>query len=173
MGSGGGSPSPVAAATVTMHADGSEYAVETDAEGRFAMVVTAGVYSVRVDAAGFTSLTDPGVEANPAGLTYNAVLNPATASVPHPGPIPIALQSAQPNPFQQGTTITYVLAEAAEVVLGVHDVLGRRVATLVSGWMPAGVHVAEFAPHGLPGGIYFGVLRAGGHVAMLRIARIR
>jgi len=49
-----------------------------------------------------------------------------------------------PNPFNPSTSILFDLPETQRVTLGVFDVRGRRVATLVDGEMPAGSHTVTW-----------------------------
>lgn len=57
------------------------------------------------------------------------------------------LEAAYPNPFNSTVRVPLVLAEAGQVRLVVHDVLGRRVRVLHRGPLPAGRH--ELAWDGL------------------------
>jgi len=75
-------------------------------------------------------------------------------------PDAFALQQNYPNPFNPSTTIEYALPTDARVTLEVYDVLGRRVAELVSGHVRAGYHSAEFNASALASGIYFYRLNA-------------
>jgi len=50
------------------------------------------------------------------------------------------LAAPYPNPFNPGTTIEFTLADRSVVTLGIHDLQGRRLATLVAGELPAGEH---------------------------------
>jgi hypothetical protein len=59
-----------------------------------------------------------------------------------PAPAACELSQNSPNPFNPTTTVRYRLASAAAVDLSVFDLLGRRVATLESGFMTAGSHRA-------------------------------
>ncbi len=69
-----------------------------------------------------------------------------------------------PNPFNPTTMITYDLATAGSVRLEVFDVLGRKIATLVSGMQSAGRQSYTFnaARYGLTSGVYFYRLTANG-----------
>jgi hypothetical protein len=66
-----------------------------------------------------------------------------------------------PNPFNPSTTVPFVLPRDSHVDLGVYDVLGREVRTLVNGNMTAGTHLIRFNASDLTSGIYFCRLHAG------------
>ncbi len=55
-------------------------------------------------------------------------------------PEAFGLEQNYPNPFNPTTTIHYALPEAAEIRLTIHNVLGERVRSAVSGRQPAGFH---------------------------------
>ncbi|MEZ4764598.1 MAG: T9SS type A sorting domain-containing protein [Calditrichia bacterium] len=48
------------------------------------------------------------------------------------------LQQNYPNPFNPETTIEFTMASAGRVTLEIFDVLGRKVRTLVSDFLPSG-----------------------------------
>ncbi len=73
-----------------------------------------------------------------------------------------ALLDAAPSPTAGRATLRFSLAEASEVTLAVYDVLGREVARLIDGAMPAGTHEAPFDGSRLPSGLYVYRLTAGG-----------
>jgi endoglucanase len=70
--------------------------------------------------------------------------------------IPITNQLFQnyPNPFNPSTTITYHLPMTGEVELSVYNLLGQKVAILVSGKMQAGYYQVEWNAEGFASGIY-------------------
>lgn len=68
------------------------------------------------------------------------------------------LQNA-PNPFNPSTSIAFVLAEAGDVRLTVHDLLGREVAVLAQGRYGAGRHTLGFDASSLTSGVYSYVLQ--------------
>ncbi len=67
-----------------------------------------------------------------------------------------------PNPFNPTTTIRFDLAAQSDIMLSVHDVLGREVARLAQGPHPAGSYNVQFDAAGLSSGVYYYVLRARG-----------
>jgi len=84
-----------------------------------------------------------------------------------------ALSSVHPNPFEATATVSFTLAQRAQVRLDVFDVRGRAVATLLDRSLDAGDHATDWngsaaAGGKLPGGIYFVRLTLDGHAAGAR-----
>ena len=76
--------------------------------------------------------------ADPNGQALRVDLAPV--SVPLGSGRAILLSRAEPNPFSGSTRFTLTLPRAADVDLVVHDLGGRRVATLFRGRLEAGAH---------------------------------
>lgn len=74
-----------------------------------------------------------------------------------PAPLPdeFALHAPYPNPFNPTTTLNFDLPRAAEVKLQIFDVLGREIATLVSGMKSAGNHTMQWNASEFSTGLYF------------------
>jgi photosystem II stability/assembly factor-like uncharacterized protein len=70
-------------------------------------------------------------------------------------PAVASLRQNFPNPFNPTTTIEFSLPHTSFVRLGVFDISGEEVATLVSQNLPAGIHHATWNAQGSPSGIYF------------------
>ena len=60
-----------------------------------------------------------------------------------------------PNPFSGSTTIPFTLGSPQRAQLEIFDLLGRRVAILVDGELPAGRHEARFEAGNLSNGVYY------------------
>ncbi len=67
----------------------------------------------------------------------------------------VFVEQNQPNPFNPTTTIAFRLTKAGYVTLGIYDIIGRQVATLVNARLDAGRHTYELDGTNWPGGIYF------------------
>ncbi|HSD63561.1 MAG TPA: DUF1028 domain-containing protein [Ignavibacteriaceae bacterium] len=78
-----------------------------------------------------------------------------------------------PQPFNPTTTIKYHLSEISFVTLKVFDVLGNETATLVSEVKPNGNNEVKFDATGLPSGVYFYQLKAGGVVQTKKMILLR
>lgn len=68
--------------------------------------------------------------------------------------------TGHPNPLSGSTTLSFVLDQASPVDLSVYDLTGRRVASIASGSMQAGIHdihwdASSESGQPLTGGIYF------------------
>jgi hypothetical protein len=85
-------------------------------------------------------------------LDANTVTVPSgvTTSVGDPTTVPqdFALFQNYPNPFNPSTTIQYRLGKTGSVSLKVYTLLGREVATLVSGQQEAGDYSIVFNTNG-------------------------
>ncbi len=176
-------------------------AVVTGGDGRFSLVGgfsptlvagTAATWTVQFDDAGATQDVDydatltftsadeplPGATAQPdLTVTLHAKVTSGTVGAPG-GPAPPAvtrLHAPYPNPVTDGATVHFDLAAAAEIVLDVHDVTGRRVATLAEGGLPAGRHQRAWDAGAAAGaGLYFVRLRVAGEpVRVARLVRVR
>ncbi len=84
-------------------------------------------------------------------------------------PLSFKLGQNYPNPFNPVTTIDFSVARAGYTSLIVYNVLGQKVATLVDGNLPAGVHQAHFDASSLPTGIYIYRLVQGNKVQVRKM----
>jgi predicted outer membrane repeat protein len=78
-----------------------------------------------------------------------------------------------PNPFNASTTIKYELPQQTNVTIDIHDILGRRVATLFGGVQPAGEHRAIWDASAFTTGVYFARLEASGKSKTIRMILLK
>ncbi|MFQ5570069.1 MAG: PKD domain-containing protein [Rhodothermales bacterium] len=84
-----------------------------------------------------------------------------------------SLAQNYPNPFNPQTTILFTLPQPEWARLAVYDVLGREVAVLVEGPLPAGRHRAVFDAARLPSGVYLYQLRTARQVLSRRMLLVK
>lgn len=106
-------------------------------------------------------------------ITLTDLTGSSTPDAGHTTPDAFALTGAYPNPFNPTTQIRFTLDAGRPVRLSVSDLLGREVAVLVDGMMPAGAHRAVFDASGLASGVYVVRLEAGGEFRTSRITLLK
>jgi hypothetical protein len=84
----------------------------------------------------------------------------ATRSIP----TEFGLSQNYPNPFNPSTKFELRIANYGLVTVRVLDMLGREVATLVSGNRQPGTYTVRWDALGYPSGVYFYRMQAGGFV---------
>lgn len=80
-----------------------------------------------------------------------------------------ALYPAYPNPFNPSTTISFDLPKTSKVTLKVFNILGEKVAVLVSRRLSAGSHSYKWDASNLASGIYLYRLQAGDYVEIRKM----
>jgi hypothetical protein len=88
-------------------------------------------------------------------------------------PFTFSLEQNSPNPFNPSTRISFQIQEYGFVSLGVYDMLGRRVASLVEKFMQPGSYSVWFNAENLPSGVYVYRLNAGGNSRSRRMVLVR
>lgn len=83
------------------------------------------------------------------------------------------LEQNYPNPFNPSTQIQFTLRTSNLARLSVYDILGREVAVLADGMMPAGTHSVTFDATGLASGVYVYRLTSGGQTITRRMIMIK
>ena len=84
----------------------------------------------------------------------------------------------RPNPFSVRATFDFRLEERMDVDLGIYDLAGRLVNTLVSGSHEPGVHRVKWSGTDhlgarVSGGVYFARLTANGTIRIKKIVRTK
>lgn len=117
-------------------------------------------------------------------ITYQGVVTDhrftvgTVSSVPAVARSGATLRQPEPNPFNPTTTIVFALERAGEVVLSVHDLQGRRVATLFAGRRAAGEYRVRWDGRGGDGGqvasgVYLVHMRHGGQTLSRRVVLLK
>ena len=75
-------------------------------------------------------------------------------------PINYSLTQNYPNPFNPNTRINFSISKLSFVDIGVYDILGRKISTLINEEKTAGIYKVEFNAINLPSGIYFYKIKA-------------
>jgi len=83
-----------------------------------------------------------------------------------------------PNPFNPSTTIVYTLPAAGMAKLGIYDINGKEVKTVIDGFQTAGMHTVAWdgtneSGQGVSSGVYFCRIGAGKQILSKKIVLIR
>jgi N-acetylneuraminic acid mutarotase len=106
------------------------------------------------------------------GITFGEILQSTEVdlgdfvldSKPLPDEASLTLHQNYPNPFNPSTMVSFDLPQRENILLAVHDVLGREVARLADGAFDRGRHSLSFNAAGLTTGSYVLTLRSGATV---------
>ena len=109
------------------------------------------------------------------------VQEPDTADTQDPGDTPVHSRHPEthvvlrnfPNPFNHSTCIVLTLPEPGRIRLGVYDVTGRHIETLISRFLPAGSRTMVWSAGPLPGAVYILRLEMERQVFHRKMALIR
>jgi hypothetical protein len=100
-----------------------------------------------------------------ANFQYISVYDPnlVVGNSNHSGTLPAEyrLYDNYPNPFNPATTIKYSIPEKGFVSIGIYDILGKEIKTLVSSEQNPGTHEVIFDAGDLASGLYFYRMTAG------------
>jgi len=109
------------------------------------------------------------------GTAYTSARHINTVGVDDKAPVArnFGLSQNYPNPFNPTTTIPYSLKTSGQVRLSVYDMMGKEVAVLVDGIMPAGSHTALFSGSNLSSGIYFCKLQTANNVMTTKMTMVK
>lgn len=88
-------------------------------------------------------------------------------------PLQFDLSQNYPNPFNPTTTISFSLPRSGDATLEVFNMLGEKVATLISGSHEMGIHTVVWEVTAQPSGVYFYRLQAGGFTETRKLVLLR
>ncbi len=108
-------------------------------------------------------------------IFYKSSVLPPLVGVEENSEAPTKFELSQnyPNPFNPSTTISYSLPQNGFVQLSIYNILGRKVATLVSGNKLAGNYSVQFDASNLNSGIYFYTLRTNNFTATKKMILLK
>ncbi len=144
-----------------LHLPAAEMQLDADATYYLTDLMTGAVEMREGAELGTVIREIPGYTTLLLAISDDALQLPVATEPPAEVPALATLARNYPNPFDEFTTISFSIPEAAPVSLAVFDVLGRRVATLIDRTMSAGDHDVRFEPGGLASGVYFYRLEVG------------
>jgi len=155
------------------HLDDAGYAIDSNDEGAYFLVRTEdGTFedgdfddAVAAIRKAWTAIRKDLEKLGPPSLGKGASLFAADDSLPNE----FAVHPNYPNPFRARTTVQVDLPEAADVRMVMYDILGREVAVIVNGSMPAGRHLVQIDGERLSSGMYLVRTEAGAHNTTLRL----
>jgi hypothetical protein len=84
-----------------------------------------------------------------------------------------ALFQNYPNPFNSQTLVNFALPKESQVDLSVYNVLGQKVATLVSAKLDAGFHQAKWDASNVSTGIYYYKISAGDYTKIQQMTLLK
>ncbi len=88
-------------------------------------------------------------------------------------PTKFALSQNYPNPFNPTTRITFTLEKSGFAQLSVYNILGQKVATLLSGNLSAGQHEVNFNASNLSTGVYIYKLESGNNTSIKKMMLLK
>ena len=94
--------------------------------------------------------TDKTNNSNYINILHNPTVNVKEEILP----MQYVLYQNYPNPFNASTKINFNIPQASEVNLSVYNILGKKVATLLNGFLESGLHSVIFDGRNLASGTY-------------------
>jgi len=126
-----------------------------------------------IDAGDPNSQLDPDSTIADIGAFYydqSTAINPWSRIEP---PATCCILWNYPNPFNAATQISFSLPNAGNVELTVSNVLGQRVATLLSGYQPSGNQHIIWDARDVASGIYFARMQTGAQVKSIKMVLLK
>jgi hypothetical protein len=108
-----------------------------------------------------TIRNDMGAYGGPNASFWNIVVGIGNETNNLPTPAKFELAQNYPNPFNPTTTIEFDLPKSSTVTLEIFNILGEKVATLLSASLLSGSYKYKWDASGLASGVYLYCLEAG------------
>jgi len=129
-----------------------------------------GIYSFFLD---MTSSLDPIPSLFDDIVVYDATTTSVAESPESQLPSRISIVKAFPNPFNPETTISFQTPSLSQASVIVYDLMGRPVATLMTGPLSEGLHNITWNAASHPAGSYFIRLEADGSQDVRRVTLVK
>lgn len=140
--------------------------------GPFNLAPNASVV-VAIAVVGGDDLVDFEANADAAAVFYGGLITGVDNNGDGPVPARLAVPQNRPNPFNPMTRIVYYLPCAGRVEVGVFDLRGRRVTTLVDEPQAAGTHELDWDAASFASGVYLLQVRSGGEQVTRKMSLVR
>jgi hypothetical protein len=88
-------------------------------------------------------------------------------------PILSGVVTARPNPFKSETSLVFELDVEGPVTVEIYNAVGAQVEVLANSVLQAGEHILKWNNSGLPDGIYFCRIHAGGKTSIIKLIKTR
>jgi len=88
-------------------------------------------------------------------------------------PVIVSVAQNIPNPFKTSTTIGLELDRAGDVSVEVFTVTGKKIDTLVEGYMEAGSQSVVWDATGFPAGVYFYTVQSIGFTKTMKMTHVQ
>jgi hypothetical protein len=170
---------PIGGATVTCSNASVTESVITGTNGTYTLHLLPGEYSATASCPGYDPVTYTAVQIQ-SGITttLHFTLHSSDADDPAVPDIAFRLHGCDPDPFRDVARITYSLPIAQSITLSIHDIRGRRVATLWDGMRPSGAGYVvwdgrDARGRQLPNGIYLCRMAGGGRISTLKLVLLK
>ncbi len=165
---------PIFGATITA----GSYSTTSYASGNYTMQVAAGTYAVTCSAPGFITQTTENVVISEGQSTICNFILGAVANEDEIEVLTTTLGGNYPNPFSSETTLSYTLKEPARVSLGIYNLKGQLIRTLVQENKAAGHYTAIWDGKDDQGkavysGVYHCHMQAGSYCASRRLLLLK
>lgn len=85
----------------------------------------------------------------------------------------ISQLSCYPNPFNSTAKITVTVTQPSDIDVSVYNLLGQRVASILTGHIPEGTHRFDWEPEHLAAGVYFLRASAGEYSRSVKILYLK
>ena len=122
-----------------------EISVSTDATGFYSFTLPAGSYDVSCSHEGYTAESQNDVVVEPGLVTtLNFILDAVDCDDPTSPQLTNALLGNYPNPFHPSTSIAYSLAKVSPVWIGIYNLKGQLLRTLMNQQQSRGIHWIDF-----------------------------